>query len=91
MVENLGLIPLKAIILNMIIFNISCSTLQRRRGKQILTSNKLQKKQNLLGSIIHVSHNIILKIAPWHPGHYDVIDEIQNGGFRDILVVLFHE
>jgi len=50
-------------------------------------------------SIIHVSNNIILKIAPWSPRHYDTIDEIQNGGFRDILevlisgklLVIFHE
>jgi len=56
-----------------------------------LTSNKLQQKQNLLGSIIHASHNIILKIAPWPLGRYDVIDEIHDGGFRDILVVLFHK
>jgi len=41
--------------------------------------------------IIHISHNNILKIVPWPPGHYDVIDEIKNGGFMDILVVLFHE
>jgi len=60
-------------------------------GKLHLTSSKLQQKQNLLGSIIHVFHNIILKIAPWPPGHYDVTDEIQNGGFWDILVVLFHK
>jgi len=56
-----------------------------------LTSNKLQQKQNLLGSIKHISHNNILKFAPWFPGHYDVIDKIQNGGFMDILVILFHE
>jgi len=41
--------------------------------------------------ITHVFHNIILKIATWSPGHYDVIDEIQNGGFWNILVVLFHK
>jgi len=37
-------------------------------------SNKLQQKQNLLGMIAHVSGNIILKIEPSDPGHYDVID-----------------
>jgi len=51
----------------------------------------LQQKQNLLESIILVSHNNILKIASWSPGHYDVKDKIQNGRFMDISVVLFHE
>jgi len=60
-----------------------------RWGKRTFDLKQLQQKQNLLRSIIHVFHNIILKIAPWPSGHYDVIDEIQNGGFWDILVVIF--
>jgi len=34
----------------------------------------MQQKQNLLGIIAHVSDNIILKIAPRDPRHYDVTD-----------------
>jgi len=50
----------------------------------------LQQKQSLLGSIILVSHNNILKIALWPHGYFDVIGEVQYGGFMDILVVLCH-
>jgi len=42
----------------------------------------------MLESIIHVSHNIILKshLGSLGSGHYDVIDEIKNGSFRNILI-----
>jgi len=62
-----------------------------RRGKINFDLKEMATETNLLGSIIHVIHNIKLKIAPWSPEHYDIIDEIQIGRFWNILVVLFHK
>jgi len=50
--------------------------------KQIATETKPVGMDYMDYTRIPLSHNIsILKIASWPPGHYDVINEIQNLGF----------